>query len=67
VEFTVEDGKLWILQARSAKRTPRAALKTAIDFVREGLISEAEALARLADLELAKLTETRLATEASPV
>lgn len=67
VEFTVEDGKLWILQARSAKRTPRAALKTAIDFVREGLISEAEALARLADLDLAKLTETRLATEASPV
>ena len=34
VEFTIEDGKLWILQTRSAKRTPRAALRIAIDLVR---------------------------------
>ena len=41
VEFTIEDGKLWILQTRSAKRTPRAALRIAIDLVREGLITQA--------------------------
>ena len=47
VEFTVEDGKLWILQTRSAKRTPQAALRFAIDFVEEGLITPVEALRRL--------------------
>ena len=67
VEFTVADGRLWILQARSAKRTPRAALRTAIDLVHEGLISQGEALARLADLDLATLTETSLAAKASAV
>ncbi len=38
VEFTIEDGRLWILQARAAKRTARAALKIAVDFVHEGLV-----------------------------
>ncbi len=42
----IEDGKLWILQTRSAKRTPRAALRIAIDLVHEGLITEQEALRR---------------------
>ncbi len=40
VEFTIEDGKLWLLQTRSAKRTARAAVRFAIDFVKEGLITE---------------------------
>src|ERR1700688_640951 len=44
VEFTIADGKLWILQTRDAKRTPRAALRIAIDLVHEGLITEQEAL-----------------------
>src|SRR5690242_19420948 len=35
VEFTVENGKLWLLQTRAAKRTPRAALRIAIDLVQE--------------------------------
>ena len=39
VEFTIENGKLWMLQTRAAKRTPRAALRLAIDFVKEGRIS----------------------------
>ncbi|WP_228279092.1 PEP/pyruvate-binding domain-containing protein, partial [Acinetobacter baumannii] len=43
VEFTVENGKLWMLQTRTAKRTPRAAVRIAIDLVHEGLISTEEA------------------------
>jgi pyruvate,orthophosphate dikinase len=60
VEFTIEQGKLWILQARSAKRTPLAALRFAIDFVRESMISPAEALKRLHDVDLDALTRKRL-------
>jgi pyruvate,orthophosphate dikinase len=43
----VEDGRLWILQTRSGKRTARAALKIAVDMVGEGLITEAEAVSRV--------------------
>jgi pyruvate,orthophosphate dikinase len=60
VEFTVEDGKLWILQARPAKRTPQAALHFAIDFVEEGLITPAEALRRLNGVDLDGLVDRRL-------
>jgi pyruvate,orthophosphate dikinase len=66
VEFTVEDGKLWILQTRAAKRTPRAAVRIAIDLVHEGLITEDEALTRLADIDLAALTTTRLVSPGKP-
>lgn len=44
IEFTVENNKLFILQSRSAKRSVDAEMKFAIDFVKEGLISEKEAL-----------------------
>ncbi|MGW9232692.1 pyruvate, phosphate dikinase [Pseudorhizobium sp. NPDC055634] len=47
VEFTVERGKLWMLQTRSGKRTTRAALKIAVDLVDEGLIPEEEAVSRI--------------------
>ncbi|MFC1915639.1 pyruvate, phosphate dikinase [Chloroflexota bacterium] len=47
VEFTVEDGKLYILQTRAGKRSGRAAIKIAADMVREGLISPEEAILRL--------------------
>ena len=43
IEFTVEDGKLFLLQTRSAKRTAAAALKAAVSMVDEGLISREEA------------------------
>ncbi|MGJ4945239.1 PEP/pyruvate-binding domain-containing protein [Bradyrhizobium sp. HKCCYLS1011] len=66
VEFTVEDGKLWILQTRAAKRTPRAALRIAIDLVHEGLIAPHEALTRLAEIDLDALVETRLAGAGEP-
>ncbi len=47
MEFTVENGKLYMLQTRDGKRTPMAALKIAMDMVKEGLITEKEALMRL--------------------
>ncbi|WP_455482278.1 pyruvate, phosphate dikinase [Bartonella sp. B35(2025)] len=47
IEFTIEKGKLWLLQTRSGKRTVRAALKIAIEMVEEGLISREEALMRI--------------------
>ena len=47
VEFTVQDGKLWMLQTRSGKRTTNAALKIAVDLVAEGLIDEDEAVMRI--------------------
>ncbi|HLN10680.1 MAG TPA: PEP/pyruvate-binding domain-containing protein, partial [Xanthobacteraceae bacterium] len=67
IEFTVEDGHLYFLQTRAAKRTPRAALKIAVDLVHEGLIDEAEALHRLGDVDLAATTVTRFAGSAEPV
>jgi pyruvate,orthophosphate dikinase len=60
VEFTIDDGKLWLLQTRSAKRTPRAAVRFAIDFVHEGLLAPGYALRRLKGLDLATLTQQRL-------
>ena len=47
IEFTVEEGKLYLLQTRSGKRTAAAALKIAVDMVEEGLISREEAVARI--------------------
>ena len=67
VEFTIEDGKLWMLQTRDAKRTPRAALKIAVDLVHEGLIERKEALARIAGIDLDSLVEVSLADAASPL
>jgi pyruvate,orthophosphate dikinase len=47
MEFTVEHGKLWMLQTRNGKRTAKAALRIAVDLAAEGLISEDEAVARV--------------------
>jgi pyruvate,orthophosphate dikinase len=47
VEFTVEHGKLYMLQTRSAKRTPRAAVKVAVDMVKEKLIDKKTAIKRV--------------------
>jgi pyruvate,orthophosphate dikinase len=67
VEFTIEDGKLWILQTRSAKRTPRAALRIAIDLVHEELITRQEALQRTAGIDLAALVQISLVSADKPV
>jgi pyruvate, orthophosphate dikinase len=47
IEFTVQEGKLWMLQTRSGKRTARAALRIAVSMVEEGLINEIEAVKRI--------------------
>jgi len=47
VEFTIERGKLWMLQTRNGKRTAKAAVKIAVDMVNEGLISKEEAVLRV--------------------
>jgi pyruvate,orthophosphate dikinase len=47
IEFTVEDGRLWMLQTRAGKRTAKAALKIAVDMADEHLITKAEAVLRV--------------------
>lgn len=47
IEFTIERGKVYLLQTRSGKRTAKAAIKIAMDLVKEGLIDEKEALLRI--------------------
>ncbi|MDX1522785.1 MAG: pyruvate, phosphate dikinase, partial [Anaerolineae bacterium] len=47
VEFTVEQGKLWMLQTRDVKRTAKAAIKIAVDMANEGLITKEQALLRV--------------------
>lgn len=59
-EFTVQQGKLYILQTRTGKRTPWAALKIATDLVNEGLIDRETALKRLEDYDLKKIERIRL-------
>ncbi len=60
-EFTIQEGQLYLLQSRTAKRTPWAALRIACDQVKEGLIDEQAALERLAEYDLNSLRMVRLA------
>ncbi|MGA8850202.1 MAG: pyruvate, phosphate dikinase [Aeromicrobium sp.] len=55
IEFTIERGRLWMLQTRVGKRTPAAAFRIAMDFVDEGLIDMDEALRRVTGHQLAQL------------
>lgn len=60
IEFTVEDGRLYLLQTRSAKRTAAAALKAAVSMAEEGLISREEAVARIDPDQLDQLLHPRI-------
>jgi pyruvate, orthophosphate dikinase len=60
IEFTVEDGRLYLLQTRSAKRTAAAALKAAVSMTEEGLISREEAVARIDPGQLDQLLHPRI-------
>ncbi|MHC4959251.1 MAG: PEP/pyruvate-binding domain-containing protein [Planctomycetota bacterium] len=60
-EFTVQEGQLYFLQTRTAKRTPWAALHVAVDLAREGVIDRATALKRIEALDLDGLERQRLA------
>jgi len=55
MEFTVQEGKLWLLQTRNAKRTGTAMVKTAIDMLHQGIIDEQTALLRVDPLRLDEL------------
>jgi pyruvate,orthophosphate dikinase len=60
IEFTVQGGRLFLLQTRAAKRSPAAALRTAVDLAREGAIDADAALARVTPEQLASVLAPRL-------
>jgi len=64
MEFTVERGKLWMLQTRGGKRTAPAALKIAVDMANEGLITRDEALMRIDPASLDQLLHPTIDPEA---
>lgn len=66
VELTVQEGTLYLLQTRAAKRTPWAALRIACDMVDEGLIDEATAYRRLSGYELDSIVRLKLAADPVP-
>jgi pyruvate,orthophosphate dikinase len=65
IEFTVQQGKLWMLQTRSGKRTAKAALRMAVDMAGEGLIDEREAILRVDPMALDQLLHPTLDPEAA--
>ncbi|MBV9014792.1 MAG: pyruvate, phosphate dikinase, partial [Alphaproteobacteria bacterium] len=60
IEFTVERGKLWMLQTRTGKRTAQAALKIAVSLVEEGVIGQEEAIRRIEPASLDQLLHPML-------
>ena len=64
IEFTVQDGKLWMLQTRAGKRSTAAALKIAVDMVAEGLITKDEAVLRIDPMSLDQLLHPMLDPDA---
>jgi pyruvate,orthophosphate dikinase len=60
LEFTIERGKLWMLQTRTGKRTAKAALKIAVDMAAEGLITREDAIGRIAPDSLDQLLHPTL-------
>lgn len=64
IEFTVERGKLWMLQTRSGKRTAKAAFKMAVEMVGEGLIDKREAVRRVDPMALDQLLHPTLDPDA---
>ncbi len=60
LEFTIENGRLFMLQTRAGKRSPAAAVKIAVDLVREGVIDEATALSRVEPAQVDALLHPRI-------
>jgi pyruvate,orthophosphate dikinase len=67
VEFTVENGRLWLLQTRSGKRTPQAAARIALDLLDEGVIDAGQARERTRGLDEATLAVDRIAADGADV
>ena len=61
IEFTVERGKLYLLQSRAAKRSPEAAVRLAVELVDDGLITEEEALSRVTSDQVRRVLRPRIA------
>ncbi|QIL74032.1 pyruvate, phosphate dikinase (plasmid) [Diaphorobacter sp. HDW4B] len=64
IEFTIEAGRLWLLQTRSAKRTPAAAVRLAVALAEEGLITRSEALDRVTAEQVGQVLQPHVAPEA---
>ena len=67
MEFTIQEGHLYILQSRSGKRAPLAELRIAVDLCNEGVISKQDALAIVAGIDLEHLVIERINTNDIPV
>jgi len=67
IEFTIQAGKVWMLQTRSGKRTGAAAVKIAVDMVREGLLTEKEAILRVQPGHMDQLLHPALDPKAKKV
>jgi pyruvate,orthophosphate dikinase len=67
IEFTIEDGRLYFLQSRSGKRTPRAALAILIELVRERIIDEADGARRAAEIDIEAASVTRFTGDAKAI
>jgi pyruvate, orthophosphate dikinase len=65
IEFTIQQGKVWMLQTRGGKRTAQAAVKIAVDMFHEGLISKKEALERVTPTQIDQLLHPRLDPQAA--
>src|SRR4029077_19696311 len=65
IEFTVEQGRLYLLQTRTAKRTAAAAIRCAVDMTGEGLIEHEEAVSRIDPAQLDQLLHPRLDPDAT--
>ncbi|MBX3477615.1 MAG: pyruvate, phosphate dikinase [Brevundimonas sp.] len=65
IEFTVEQGRLWMLQTRNGKRTAKSALKIAVDLAAEGVISQEEAVSRVEPAALDQLLHPTLDPKAT--
>lgn len=71
IEFTVESGRLWLLQTRAAKRSPHAAVRLAVGLVQEGVIGAEEALRTVSTVQLERLArpsvDPRALRDAEPI
>lgn len=67
MEFTVEEGKLYVLQSRNGKRSPMAALRIAVDLEKEGIVSAYEALKMLEGIDLESISVQKIRTDNLPL
>lgn len=67
MEFTIEEGRLFVLQSRAGRRSPMAALQIAVDFVDEGVIDSERAIAQLSEIDLDGIRIRRVAGGGEPI